>query len=587
MIHFMNPLFFLLALFIAAVVFFYFFRKQYKENVIPSNLLWQEVMNEWQASPFLKKLQQNLLFWLQILVLLLLMLALVHPIWYEERLKGEHIVFIVDTSATMSATDGEQSRFEEAKKEMRELAKTLKGQEFTLIEAGQKSEIRLSREDNKRTVLQGIDALELSYGHENMEQVFNLAESVATQDETSIYVFSDHVTKDMLNDQDRYVEVHNFGKKLGNVSLTSFGVGNVNGKINGVAVIDNQSSAAKKVTLTISGNEKSLYTKEILLKDKSSFVLTVPELPRSPYYEAAIAIEDGYTADNKITAVYTDPSPSIYVAGEVNPFVIKGFETIGVDLLQGKADSRIDENAIVIMEGSELKSLPDRPVILFNLNEKIKLAEQPSNTEDPLLEYVHAEDMYIQYRSSELGGSGLDTILTSGNHPLIQKGIYNGQPLIVMNFSLSDSDWPLHPDFPIFLYNSYQWLAHQTGFLGYFNPGEEKWLNAYSRGTSLEIYDNQDENLFSIDPEKEAMKAPVQPGTYQAVADEEIYYFSVLLDDREKRPEAAASFTLNEQKGGEKSAGKQPNESLILTFSLIAFLLMMIEWEVYRRGFRA
>ena len=189
MFQFLNPLSFLLTLFIAVVVFFYFFRKQYERQTIPSNMLWREVMNEWQASPFLKRMQRNLLFWLQIFALLLLMFALAQPHFYEKRLKGEHIVFIMDTSATMSAEDGDMTRFERAKQEMRELAKELQGQEVTLIKAGQKPEILLNRENNKRMVLKMIDGLQLTYDHENMEKALNLAKSISSQSGTSRGMF--------------------------------------------------------------------------------------------------------------------------------------------------------------------------------------------------------------------------------------------------------------------------------------------------------------------------------------------------------------------------------------------------------------
>ncbi|MBN8211216.1 VWA domain-containing protein, partial [Bacillus sp. NTK071] len=88
----------------------------------------------------LKNLQQNLLFWLQLLALILLMLALVRPFWLEDSLKGEHLIIIIDPSASMSAEHGGKSRFEMAKEEMLDLAGKLNGQQVTLIKAGEKNE---------------------------------------------------------------------------------------------------------------------------------------------------------------------------------------------------------------------------------------------------------------------------------------------------------------------------------------------------------------------------------------------------------------------------------------------------------------
>ncbi|MBB6443813.1 vWA domain-containing protein [Bacillus benzoevorans] len=586
MIQLLNPLSFLLVLFIAAVVFFYFFRKQYEEKLIPSNMLWREVMNEWQASPFLKRLQQNLLFWLQILALLLLMFALTQPSFSEDRLKGEHIVFIMDTSATMSADDRDMTRFERAKQEVKDLAKALQGQEVTLIKAGQKPEILLNRENRKRMVLQAIDELQLTYDHENIKKALNLAESVSSQSDTSWYIFSDKLTKDMVKQYDHDIEVHNIGKKLENISLASFGVGQVNGQIHAVAVIDNQTDKEKNIAITIKAEKKSVVTKEVKVEKKDSMVVSFSDLPAKPYYEASLAVNDGYTVDNKAASVYSDPSPKMYAAGEVNPFVIKGFETIGVELIQSDEVRIEKETGIVMMEGAEVGALPNMPAIVFNANERIELTEPLITKQDPIFAYVHPEKMFISHGKKTLVENGLETVLSSGSQPLIQRGILNGQPVIMVNFSIADSDWPLHPDFPVFLYNSYQWLANQSGFLGYFNPGEEKWMHSSSPGHVLGIYNDKDENLDSIDTEKEPMTAPAFPGIYQAVSGEEIFYFSVLLDEREKVPAVAASFTIDEQKGGEKEAGQQYNDSLILILAFLAFLVMAVEWEVYRRGFR-
>src|SRR5690554_2427948 len=117
---FLNPLFFSLSIFIGAVIVFYMFRKQYENRVIPSTFLWQQVMDEWQASPWLDKLQRNLLLFLQLLALTLLMFALVKPLLMVRGIPGEHIIFIIDHSASMATTHNGKSRFEEAMEKVNE-----------------------------------------------------------------------------------------------------------------------------------------------------------------------------------------------------------------------------------------------------------------------------------------------------------------------------------------------------------------------------------------------------------------------------------------------------------------------------------
>lgn len=584
--QFLFPLFFLLSFLIAAVILFYFFRKQYEERKISSNLLWEQVLNEWQASPWLKKLQQNLLFWLQILALLLLMLALARPFWLQKDLQGEHLIFIIDPSASMSAKYAAATRFDYAKEELLDLAGKLSGQEVTLIQAGEKPEILLSKETDKGAIKKSINELELSYEHEVMEKAVNLAVSLSTGKDTSIHIFSDSVRKDVLSDVEQPVVVHNIGKELANVALLSFGVAPVGEQVSGVAVLENQSSKEQELTFQIHSEKELLFEKKVTVAGRDQFVLQIHPLPEKPYYEAIITKDDGYKVDNKLTSIYTETNPPIYTIDDVNPFAVKGFQTLGVEVAQIDAKSIIENmNGIFISEASTLQNQPAQPLILFNSSkEKIKLTEPLVAEDDLLLQYVDYKKIYIAEASKELDGDW-KTILKSGTVPLIQKGSKDGQPLIVVNFDLTDSDWPLQPGFPIFLYNSYQWLSQQTNFLGYFGPGEEKWLNVSEGSFKWSIYDGDDENLYTLDLSKESFKAPNLPGTYQAVADDKINYFSVLMDEREKHPAVETSFKMNELKSQVKGETKSRNDVIWFWLALIALLLITIEWEVYRRGF--
>ncbi|MFO1445877.1 BatA and WFA domain-containing protein [Bacillus sp. Bva_UNVM-123] len=588
--QFLNPIFFLLSIFIAAVILFYFFRKQYVEQSISSNYLWEQVLNEWQASPWLKKLQQNLLFWLQLLALLLLMFALIKPFWFENSLRGEHIILIMDPSASMSAKAEKSNRFESAKNESLELINRLSGQEVTIIKAGEKPEILLSQETDQTVIRKLINSLDLSYEHEQMEKAMNLAVSLSSGKDTSIHIFSDAVTKQQVNDhmKGQYVEVHNIGEEIDNLALLSFGVSSVNDQIVGVAVIENQSSNEKEVEFNVNSENEVLFEQKVVIGANEQFIMQIPPLRDKPYYEAIILTEDGYMADNSATSIQTDSNKKVYTVGEINNFAIKGFQTLGTELLRTTMENLKDLNqsGILVAEESSLQNLPPQPLILFNNNaEKTKLTERIVGTDDRLLQYVDYEKIFIDSAVKAIEGEW-ETILSSGEVPLIQKGKINGQPIIIINFSLADSDWPLQPGFPIFLYNAFEWLSQQTDFLGYFSPGEEKWLNIDERNKVWEIFTNDNENLYTLDLTKMSFKAPLVPGTYQAVSGEKIYYFSVLLDDREKQAKIEPAFTLNERQSEEKGQIERPNDKLWFIFALIALFLIAIEWEVYRRGHR-
>jgi len=592
--YFANPMFFIFVILIAFVVLLYFFRKQYKAVINPSNLLWHQAMNEWKASPWIQKLQHNLLFWLQIIALTLLMTALAKPIMLSEGVKGEQLIWIVDTSATMSALKADKPLIEQSKQQMKQIADRLNDQEVTVIVAGTKPKILLNRESNINVIQKTIDGIAVTYEHENIEKSVKLAESLVSNRKTYIHIFSDSVKKEDLTDQLGNVsyEIHNAHGIQDNVALLSFGVSGKENRISGLVVIENQGEKSKTVPFVITSENQTVFQQKVTIPAGKHMVVNVPDLPQRRFYQALIKSGDKYSADDELTAVYSVLKPNVYALGEINPFFIKGFETLGIKTVQMDQNSilGLKESGIILAEGIPVDALPKMPAIYINKKqnsaELIELKEPIKGTDSSLTDYVNIDKTYIKYASSPITGNW-ENIVDSGNHPLIQTGKMNGQPGIILNFSLENTDWPLHPGFPIFLFNSYQWLTNQTGFLGYFRPGEEKWLQLKDHNTSIEIFNASGKSLSTLRLNKENFKAPYKPGIYQAVSEGQVYYFSVLLDDREKRPNSEASFILNGSKDNKKELTLKPNASMWFWLTCLVLLLLMVEWEVYRRGFRA
>jgi len=584
--HFANPAYFFLVGLIAFVILLYFFRKKYRAVVNPSNLLWSEVMNEWQASPWLKKLQHNLIFWLQLASLILLMFALVRPFWQSEAVAGEHLIIIVDPSATMSAESDGGTRFGFAKKEMMDLSDKLQNQEVTIITAGQKPEIILNRESSRKSVKKAVGSLALTFEHENIDDAVKLAVSMADNKNSAIHIFSDSVSKEEIQHMagKYFIQVHNAGEQIENIALLSFGAARSGKAISAAAVVENQGKKMRTEVFRVKSEGEVLFEKDVSIEPGSQVIVDVPALPEQKYYIAEVMAEDGYQADNIAASILAPADPPVYAIGDVNPFLLKGFKSIGIESFQLNNDYNSIGDGILLIEGKAPEGLPNLPVLMVSkvTAKKTKLMEQTKLHPSPLLEFTEFEKTYIQ-TVAEPFSADLETVAESGGHPLIQSGFLKGQPAIAVNFAIEDSDWPLQPGFPIFLYNSYNWLAQQSGFLGYFQPGEEKWLNIGASGETVEIFDAKGKSLGDFNPDKENFKAPFAPGIYQASAGDRINYFSVLLDDREKSPAYSESFIMN--KGsikGEK--GVRENEAFWLLAGILALSVLLLEWEVYRRG---
>ncbi len=108
----------LLALVPPAIVALYFLKLRRQPLEVPSTYLWKRSIEDMHVNSLWQRLRQNLLMFLQLLLVALAMLALLRPGWEGTKLVGDRFIFMVDNSASMSATDVQEAknRLEEAKK---------------------------------------------------------------------------------------------------------------------------------------------------------------------------------------------------------------------------------------------------------------------------------------------------------------------------------------------------------------------------------------------------------------------------------------------------------------------------------------
>jgi hypothetical protein len=101
-----------------AIIALYFLKLRRQPLEVPSTYLWKRSIEDLHVNSLWQRLRQNLLLFLQLLLIALAMLALLRPGWKGTKLDGDRFIFLVDNSASMSATDAVEAtnRLEEAKK---------------------------------------------------------------------------------------------------------------------------------------------------------------------------------------------------------------------------------------------------------------------------------------------------------------------------------------------------------------------------------------------------------------------------------------------------------------------------------------
>src|SRR5215471_18586270 len=113
---FLSPLALLVGALSVPLVLLYFLKVRRREATVPSLLLWDPSLRDREASTFFQRLQRDPLLILQLLALVALTVALARPAITVMGHGNKRVVVVMDTSASMKATDVPPSRFVQAQR---------------------------------------------------------------------------------------------------------------------------------------------------------------------------------------------------------------------------------------------------------------------------------------------------------------------------------------------------------------------------------------------------------------------------------------------------------------------------------------
>ncbi len=136
-----------------AVIALYFLKLKRQPLEVPSTYLWSRTIEDLHVNSIWQRLRQSLLLFLQLLLLILLMFACLRPGWRGAKLTGDRFIFLIDTSASMSATDVEPTRLELAKKQVLGMIGQMKSDDVAMVIAFSDSVGGVQSFTNSRSLL--------------------------------------------------------------------------------------------------------------------------------------------------------------------------------------------------------------------------------------------------------------------------------------------------------------------------------------------------------------------------------------------------------------------------------------------------
>ena len=176
----LNPLALLGLLFIPAVIAMYMLKLRRDEAVVPSTLLWTRLLTDVEANAPWQRLRRSLLLLLQLLLVLILVLLAARPFLERPAGLARDIILVVDTSASMGATDILPNRLEGAKSAAIEALKELPtGGVVSVIAAERTARIVANETSDLGRVRQAINDLRPTSTTGDLGDALELASKLA------------------------------------------------------------------------------------------------------------------------------------------------------------------------------------------------------------------------------------------------------------------------------------------------------------------------------------------------------------------------------------------------------------------------
>ncbi|GLC87652.1 hypothetical protein LYSBPC_07790 [Lysinibacillus piscis] len=559
------------------VLLYYFFRKKYTEQTVASTLFWAELMQETRVSPYLKHLQKNALLFLQLLALFLLVLALMNPYIKKSTIVGSQVIFIVDTSATMLAGKG-QSTFEAHRQDMLALLPELQGRPVTIITTGHTPQSILQQETNSKVIEQAIQALQVTYETAEINKALDVAQAFIGEALTSVYIWTDALDKKQLPIEKESVKwiVQGAATDLINMAITRFAATTDGQMVMALVQLHNDTEKEQTVNLLLHNEQKEQIAQETLtIPPKETVIKTLKNLPLTNRLTATIDSQDDYTLDNEQTILLQAATSTIVVDQGLHQLIQKGVQTVDSTVKLMPA-SQLNElsNTTVITNQTALLQQMDKPVVLFGRDdvEKVAVNGHVTTINDALFAFSHLKDIYVGAIYPAYPNA--TTIASVGDQPFIQR---SPQGDIIVLADIEDTDWPLHPSFPLFLWSVHQQLSTEMDSLGVFSPNEQRVVSL-AQG-EWNIYSQEDEFLSAIT--NGLLLAPMKPDIYMARSTGEEKPFIVQLQPQERMIEQGTSYTLGKLQVHDTEQATQM--SMMPWFIVLIVLILVIEWEVQRR----
>lgn len=453
-----------------AIIALYLLKMRRRDVRVPATFLWPAMTYEIRANSLFQKLKFSWLLVLQLLALAAIVFALARPQMRQQGLGGAVTVLVIDTSASMSATDVKPSRFGEAIRQAESLiARAQSTDRVAIIEAGPTPRVVAALSAETSRLRRALGEVQPTDADSDVGEALRLAASLAAnQPAARIVLLSDGVFGEVANFSPGKAEVvfPRIGTSGDNVAISAFAMADTSKGRELYYGVRNFGRQPIAVRLQLFADGKLFDSKGIDLKPEQTVGETVRAPVGAKLLEAKLESDDALRADDSAVTL-ADPGASVRVllVTRGNLFLERALSLEPRVVLD--KSSTVPESGdwdVVVLDGIAADTVPSRSVIRFGASGRALTLRKPSipdsGSQHPLLRGVELADVYVDVAETGPAPDDGEVVASfKGGTPAIYVRRTRAAREIVVGFRPLDSDFPLQVGFPIFLANALEFLV--------------------------------------------------------------------------------------------------------------------------------
>ncbi|HET6381090.1 MAG TPA: BatA and WFA domain-containing protein [candidate division Zixibacteria bacterium] len=474
------------------IVAFYMLRLRRRDMPVGSTFLWQQLVRDVEANAPWQRLRFSWLLLVQLLIALLVVLAASRPFVTVSSDLAANVVLIVDTSASMGATDPEGPRMDAAREAARRVIGELpEGGRVTVVAAGDSAHVLVSETDDRAAALAAVEGIGATQVPGDLTDAFALASALAARDADSTVVVVTDANADRLPRVGigAPIVVERVGSTDANQAVAALSAVRRSGgaQVDLFVAVSNPSATEASRRLEVYADGQLVDARDLTIPAEQRTEALISSVPAgAALVEARLVGSDALAVDDRAFALV--PSEAVtrtLLVSEGNTYLENALALLprlelyavgpgGYEDALAEADEAGTPYGLVVFDRFVPDEAPPVPTLWVGPDEDGPFgtvegrvngpALAPHDPNDPLLRFLDLSTLHVGRAAEVELADGMRPVLSaSGGEPLIAAGRVAGRTVALLTFALGESDLPLQVAFPLLVSNLTDFLLPPTG----------------------------------------------------------------------------------------------------------------------------